>query len=325
MDTHGHDQAGITTEQPPAKPSSRRRATAFAAAIILLAALLAASAVTTHAGTATLITQFGRPVRVITEPGLTWKLPTPIETTTSVDLRLHTTSSDPQDTGTKDGARILVQAFATWQTGTDPADIAHFVSAVRNDPDQAASQIRGLINAEIQRAAAGFALNDLVNTNPQKIQLAAFESTLRTQLAPQLRSLYGVQIREIGIERLSLPASTLAATIAQMRSERDTIAAQRTAEGEREAGQIRADAARDSRIMIADAQTQAAQIEATARSQAADIQARAYTADPALYTLLRSLDTLGNVIGPNTRLVLRTDAAPFNVLVNGPPNDVGSK
>ena len=35
--------------------------------------------------------------------------------------------------------------------------------------------------------------------------------------------------------------------------------------------------------------------------------------------LLRSLDTLGEVVGPHTRLILRTDAAPFNVLVQGPP------
>jgi membrane protease subunit HflC len=37
--------------------------------------------------------------------------------------------------------------------------------------------------------------------------------------------------------------------------------------------------------------------------------------------MLRSLDTLSSMIGPNTRLVLRTDAAPFKVLVQGPPDD----
>jgi membrane protease subunit HflC len=73
--------------------------------------------------------------------------------------------------------------------------------------------------------------------------------------------------------------------------------------------------------MVADAQTQAAQIEAASRKQAAEIQARAYAADPQLYTMLRSLDTLSSMVGPNTRLVLRTDAAPFNVLVQGPPEE----
>ena len=36
------------------------------------------------------------------------------------------------------------------------------------------------------------------------------------------------------------------------------------------------------------------------------------------YQMLRSLDTLDQVIGSNTRLILRTDAAPFRVLVDGP-------
>ena len=36
--------------------------------------------------------------------------------------------------------------------------------------------------------------------------------------------------------------------------------------------------------------------------------------------LLRSLDTLDTVVGDNTRLILRTDAAPFRVLVDGPPS-----
>jgi membrane protease subunit HflC len=77
--------------------------------------------------------------------------------------------------------------------------------------------------------------------------------------------------------------------------------------------------------MVADAQTQAAAIEATSRKDAAAIQAKAYDADPQLYMMLRSLDTLANMVGPNTRLVLRTDAAPFNVLVNGPPADAVTK
>ena len=34
--------------------------------------------------------------------------------------------------------------------------------------------------------------------------------------------------------------------------------------------------------------------------------------------MLRSLDSLSDVVGPNTRLVLRSDAAPFRVLVDGP-------
>jgi membrane protease subunit HflC len=339
MDTHAHDHGHDHDHggfdfghhhhhhaQPETKTSRARLALRFGVAtLILCAAILAASAIMVSAGTAVVVTEFGRPVRVLTEPGLAWKMPAPIETAIPVDLRLRTTSSGLQDVGTRDGLRILVQAFVAWQVPDDPADITQFVRAVRNDPDEAARQLRSFTGSALQVTASSFDLSDLVNTAPQKIQLAAFEAKLQAQLTAQMRRIYGMQIQQVGIERLSLPETTLAATVARMRSERETIAAQRTAEGLREAAQIRADAARDSRIVVADAQTQAASIEADSRRQAAEIQARAYTADPALYTMLRSLDTLGNMIGPNTRLVLRTDAAPFNVLVNGPPTDAGTK
>jgi membrane protease subunit HflC len=283
--------------------------------------VLAASAIMVGAGTAVVVTQFGKPVRVLTEAGLAWKLPAPIEAAIPVDLRLRTTSSGLNDVGTRDGLRILVQAFVAWQVPDEPADIQQFVRAVRNNPDEAARQLRSFTGSALQVTASSFDLNDLVNTDPKRVQLAAFESRLQAQLEKQLRQTYGVAVRQVGIERLSLPETTLAATVSRMRSERETIAAQRTAEGLREAAQIRAEAQRDSRIMVADAQTQAAQIEAASRREAAEIQAKAYTADPSLYMMLRSLDTLANMIGPNTRLVLRTDAAPFNVLVQGPPTD----
>jgi membrane protease subunit HflC len=43
-----------------------------------------------------------------------------------------------------------------------------------------------------------------------------------------------------------------------------------------------------------------------------------------LYTLLRSLDTLSTVVRSNTTLILRSDAAPFRILVDGPGRTAGS-
>ena len=124
--------------------------------------------------------------------------------------------------------------------------------------------------------------------------------------------------------RISQYSVALAATVGRMRSERETVAAQRTAEGLRAAAQIRSEAARDNRITVANARAEAAEIEAASRREAAEIYAKAYNADPALYLMLRSLDTLATVVGPNTRLILRTDAAPFSTLVQGPPGPGGA-
>ena len=290
-----------------------------AAALALVAAAFASASVTVGAGQATVVTRFGDLSRVLTVPGLAWKLPAPLESVISVDLQLRTTSTGLQDVGTKDGLRILVQAYVAWQVPDQPGPIRQFVRAVGNDPDEAARQLRSLVGAALQVTASSFEFADLVDTDPARQKLPLFEDRLRAQVEAQALAVYGVRIQQVGIERLSLPDATLAATVARMRAERETVAAARTAEGLRAAAELRSAATRDSRITVARARTEAAEIEAASRREAAEIQARAYQSDPALYTLLRSMDTLGSVVGPNTRIILRTDAAPFDVLVQGPP------
>jgi membrane protease subunit HflC len=104
---HHHDHGG------PSGPASRwRLAVRFLVATLILAgAGLAASAILVSAGQAVVVTEFGDPVRVITEPGLAWKIPAPVETAIPVDLRLRTTSSGLQDVGTRDGMRTPSSSF----------------------------------------------------------------------------------------------------------------------------------------------------------------------------------------------------------------------
>ncbi len=320
--SHSHHHHHHDEPETAGAPGTRRwrLAVRFAAAALVVAAgVFAACSVMVRAGEATVITRFGDLSRVLTRPGLAWKLPAPVESTIPVDLRLRTTATGLQDVGTRDGLRILVQAYVAWQVPDDPARIRQFLRAVRNEPDEAARQLRSLAGSALQVTASSFDLADLVDTDPRRQQLPAFEDRLRAQVEQQALDVYGVRIRQVGIERLSLPDATLAATVARMRAERETVAAARTAVGLRAAAELRSEATRDSRIMLARARTEAADIEAASRQQAAAIQARAYQLDPELYTLLRSMDTLGSVVGPNTRMILRTDAAPFNVLVGGPP------
>jgi membrane protease subunit HflC len=288
------------------------------AASVLLMAVAAASLVMVGPGQAVVITAFGDPVRVLVKPGLAWKAPAPIEGTIPVDLRLRTTSTGLQDVGTKDGLRILVQAYLAWQVAPEPSEIRQFLRAGRNDPDEVARQLRSFVGSALQVTAGEFDLADLVNTDPKQGHLKEFEQRLQNNLERQVLETYGVRIAQVGVERLSLPSETLAANVARMRTERETIAAERNAEGLRVAAAIRSDAARDARISGARAQEEAATIKAKSRQEAAATYARAYDLDPQLYTLLRSLDTLNATVGPKTRVILRTDAAPFRALVEGP-------
>ena len=64
-----------------------------------------------------------------------------------------------------------MQAYVAWQVPNDPARIAQFIRAVRNDPDEAARQIRSFVGSALQVTASSMDLNDLVNTDPAAIHL----------------------------------------------------------------------------------------------------------------------------------------------------------
>jgi len=312
---HQHEQQAASTPGAERARSWRR----LAAILILLAAALSACMLQVPSGQAMVITRFGDPVRVILQPGLAWRLPPPFETAIPVDLRLRTTASGLQDVGTRDGLRVIMQAYVAWQVPADAGHITRFLRAVQNQPDEAAQQIRSFTGSAMETSSSSFPLSSLVNTDASQLRLAQLEERLHQLLAPQLLETYGIKVMDVGMERLTLPAVTLDATVARMRAERDTLAAERTAAGNEQAAEIRANAERDARILRADAGVAAAQIEAQSQIEAARIDGSAYQSAPELYKTLRSLDTLNNVIGTGSHLILRTDAAPFRALVDGPP------
>src|SRR5579871_3996790 len=96
---HGHEPGQDHSDSRPWWRSGR-----LAVAVIAVGALLSSACLLlVSPGQAVVISRFGNPVRVITAPGLASKLPAPIDSTLSVDLRLRTTSSGLHDVGTRDG------------------------------------------------------------------------------------------------------------------------------------------------------------------------------------------------------------------------------
>jgi len=316
----------VTQDLSPAEESEANfwQSRRFIIAVVVVAVLVMfACLVQVSPGEAVVITRFGDPVRVLTQSGLSLKLPQPIDNEVPVDLRLRTTSSGLHDVGTRDGLRILVQAYVAWQVPDDPDHVRQFLRAVRNQPDIAAEQLRSFTGSALEITAGSFDLANLVNTDPSKIKLTQFEEALRARINEQAMRVYGITVRQVGLERLTLPNATLVATIDRMKAERSTVAAERSAEGTRMAAQIQSDAERDARVLVAQAKADTADIEAKSRTQAAEIYKKAYTSDPQLYMMLRSLDSLDAVVNANTTLILRTDAAPFRALTDGPATKGG--
>jgi modulator of FtsH protease HflC len=148
---HSHDDSAL-----PARHFPRTRL--VIAALVVLFALAAASLVQVPSGEALVVTRFGNPARVLMTPGLAWRLPVPLESLIPVDLRLRTTSSGLQDVGTRDGLRVIVQAYVAWRVQPDSPDVQRFLRAVQNQPDEAARQIRAFIGSALETTTSAFEL-----------------------------------------------------------------------------------------------------------------------------------------------------------------------
>ncbi len=303
------------TDSAAPRPSRWRYVIASALALLALAA---ATAVPVTTGAAAVITRFGKPVAVQVEPGLTWKAPPPIDRVESVDLRVRTTSSGVHSVLTRDGLSLLVQVWVAWQVPRESEPVLRFVRSTRNNPDEAANQLRTFLGSSLETVTGRFELDALLNTDPTKLQMEAYRTAIRERIAAEAQRLYGIEVVQIGVERLMIPETTVAATVSRMAAERDTVAEEKKAHGRKVAGEIRATSDKEARVIKATAEEEAARIEATARTAAAAIYGTAHAQDPKLYRFLRSLDTLDLIISNSTRLVVRTDAAPFDALVQLP-------
>src|ERR1700678_1511950 len=181
--SHGHHHHhDADAERYSSFWSSRRF---IVAAVVVLALIASACLVLVNPGEAVVVTRFGDPVRVIVSPGLALKLPEPIDSTVPVDLRLRTTSSGLHDVGTRDGLRILVEAYITWSIPGDPDHVRQFLRAVRNQPAVAAEQLRSFTGSALEITASSFDLASLVNTDASKIKLTAFEDALQRRIDQQ--------------------------------------------------------------------------------------------------------------------------------------------
>ncbi len=309
----------------PEAPPAPRRLRLLAGLPLALALAFAGFTTVVQPGEAVALSLLGGAPRIVATPGLALRLPPPLETATRIDLRLHVTESPPVDAETKDDARVTLQGFVAWRVAADPARVALYARALSDiggDPAELSRQIGVALRAAVRATAGHFELSALENTDATKLQRERFDKGVEDELG-QMMPLRagGITVLQAGLQRLTLVDAGKPAALTGLRAALAAEGAERIARAEAEAAEIRANAARDARIAIAEARAQAAATAAGAARQAATIEAQAYNADPDLYLMLRSLDSLGTLVGPNTKLVLRTDAAPFNTLVLGPPTE----
>ena len=315
-----------TAERSGSRGARRNRWLRFAAAGMVVAVLIAAAClVVVPAGEALVGDAPGRP--------------SPRPDHARLARQAPASPGDDDDGGpppADDVERLPGRGHARRSAGPRPRPTSHgrsrtirtgvrlYLRSVRNDPDEAARQLRTFLASALEVTLSDFDLAALVNTDPGRLDYDRLESRLREQLAGQ------------GHRRLRhrrAPGRAGAADPAGGDARRHRVAHERGARRSRRPNGPARDSGRQRRSAPAPIETpdkwgrrparKPPRSRRRAGSRRLEIYANSYRANPKLYTMLRSLDTLENVVGENTRLILRTDAPPFRVFVEGPDADAG--
>ncbi len=282
-------------------------------AVLLVAALAAVwrSVVIVDQTEAVYITEFGRPVRLLAEPGLHWKWP--YQSRRGFDTRLQLDAPPPREMLTKDKKNLEVAWYVSWKIN----DVERFLRSVRTLPD-ASARLEDMAASVLAAEMGGHDLSALVTVGRD----SALDTLMRevtARIGDQAGREYGLKVVDVRLRRMNYPEEVRSAVFEQIRSERKRVAAATRAEGESQARTIRSGADLERARTVAEADADAARAVGEGEAQATRIANDAHAADPAFYQFLKTLETYRAALDTRTTLVLSADSAFLRLLTQGVP------
>ena len=279
--------------------------------IVLLLVLLAiivgyGSVFTVDQTEQALVVRFGKPVDVVTDPGLHFKAPF-IDAVIAIDKRILDLENPSQEIIASDQKRLVVDAFARYRIKT-PLRFYQSVGSI-----QAANvQLTTILNASLRRV-----LGEVTFIQVVRDEREALMGRIRDQVDKEADA-YGIQVVDVRIRRADLPEQNSQAVYQRMQTERQREAAEFRAQGGQKAQEIRSNADREATVIVAEANSKAEQIRGEGDGERNRLFAEAYGKDPDFFAFYRSMTAYENGLKSNdTRFLLRPDSNFFRFF-NGP-------
>jgi modulator of FtsH protease HflC len=269
--------------------------------VLFIVAIIAYSAVFSVQQTEqALVVRFGKPVDVVTEPGLHFKAPF-IDAVIPVDKRILDLENPSQEVIASDQKRLVVDAFARYRI----KDALRFYTSAGSI--QAANlQLTTLLNASLRRV-----LGEVTFIQVVRDEREALMGRIRDQLDHEADG-YGIQVVDVRIRRADLPEQNSQAVYERMKTERQREAAEFRAQGAQKGQEIRSNADREATVIVAEANSQAEQIRGEGDAERNRLFAEAYNQDPDFFAFYRSMTAYENGLkSGDTRFLLRPESDFF--------------
>jgi membrane protease subunit HflC len=254
------------------------RRAGIALALLGVAMLFSAVYVVPQAQQA-LVVRLGRPIAVMTEPGLRLKLPF-IDTVIFYYSGLLALQPPTEPVILGDQKRVEVDTFTEFRI----VDALRFNQTVQTE-EQARSQLAQMVSSSLRRELGQVKLPELLSANRD-----AIIRDIRQTVADAARPL-GIEVVDVSIRRADLPPETSQAIYDRMSSERQREAKELRAQGFEWAQEIQAKADRERAEILADAQLKASIARAGGDAEASALLASAFGRDQHFFEFYRAMQT----------------------------------
>jgi membrane protease subunit HflC len=269
-------------------------------AIIILLIILSFVTYTVDEKETIVVTQMGKPVMTVTEPGLHFKLPYPVQTVHVFDDRLLEYDSAPTEIITKDKKNLVVDNYASFKI----VDPLKFMQTVGSETG-AQSRLDDIVYSQLRVELGSRDLLEIVAQSRADIM------EIITSKCYQKALEYGINVVDVRIKRADLPEENERFVFDRMRAERQRIASRYRSEGNEEATKIKAETDRDKTVILAEAYRKSQEIRGEGDAEALKIYARAYQRDPGFYEFTRTLETYEKSLAKRTVVILPTNSELF--------------
>lgn len=276
--------------------------------VVLVLALitLKSSLVSTYNDEYKLILQFGKVVKVIDEPGLSFKIPF-IQNTQSIPNYEMIYDLVPSEVNTRDKKVMVTDSFALW-TVSDPLK---YLSRLGANKANAESRISVVVYNAVKNVISSTDQADVISGRDGKLA-----EMITEKIGDSLDS-YGITVKKVETKMLDLPDSNKEAVYQRMISERQNIAAGYIADGQYESNVIKNSTDREVSVLISEAKAQAEKIRAEGEAEYMRILSEAYNDESKAdyYNYIRSLDALkAGLKGSNKTIILNEDSELARIL-----------
>ena len=251
----------------------------------------------------TVILQFGKPIRIITDPGLNFKLPAPFQNAIFFDKRLLEYDVPPAEVLSMDKKTLIIDNYVRWRI-IDPLLFLQTVQAIPT----AVTRLDDIVYSELRRELGTHDMNEIITQNREVIMNRV------TNASNLATNPYGIEVIDVRIKRVDLPQQNEESIYARMDAERKRQANKFRSEGDEESQKIRATTDKDRTIILAEAYRASEILRGEGDAIATEIYAKAYSKDAEFFEYVRTLDAYKVILDNESILVLPSDSKLFKVL-----------